>query len=76
MGFSGAMLATLINESALNALKHKRIEITESDILEVKDKIAYGKKKPQTLDENQKELVALYQSAKSLECILARNWIW
>lgn len=48
------MLATLINESALNALKHQRIEITESDILEVKDKIAYGKKKPQTLDENQK----------------------
>ncbi|GAA7158818.1 ATP-dependent metallopeptidase FtsH/Yme1/Tma family protein [Helicobacter pylori] len=66
VGFSGAMLATLINESALNALKHQRIEITESDILEVKDKIAYGKKKPQTLDENQKELVALYQSAKAL----------
>ncbi|TPH88011.1 ATP-dependent metallopeptidase FtsH/Yme1/Tma family protein [Helicobacter pylori] len=66
VGFSGAMLATLINESALNALKHQRIEITESDILEVKDKIAYGKKKPQTLDESQKELVALYQSAKAL----------
>ncbi|WP_104748388.1 AAA family ATPase [Helicobacter cetorum] len=66
VGFSGAMLATLINESALNALKHKRVEITHSDILEVKDKIAYGKKKPQTLDENQKELVALYQSAKAL----------
>ncbi|MGN8479551.1 AAA family ATPase [Helicobacter pylori] len=66
VGFSGAMLATLINESALNALKHQRNEITESDILEVKDKIAYGKKKPQTLDENQKELVALYQSAKAL----------
>ncbi len=66
VGFSGAMLATLINESALNALKHQRTEITESDILEVKDKIAYGKKKPQTLDENQKELVALYQSAKAL----------
>lgn len=66
VGFSGAMLATLINESTLNALKHQRNEITESDILEVKDKIAYGKKKPQTLDENQKELVALYQSAKAL----------
>lgn len=66
VGFSGAMLTTLINESALNALKHQRNEITESDILEVKDKIAYGKKKPQTLDENQKELVALYQSAKAL----------
>uniref|UniRef100_UPI00165CA52F AAA family ATPase n=1 Tax=Helicobacter pylori TaxID=210 RepID=UPI00165CA52F len=66
VGFSGAMLATLINESALNALKHQRKEITHGDILEVKDKIAYGKKKPQTLDENQKELVALYQSAKAL----------
>ncbi|WP_100974122.1 ATP-dependent metallopeptidase FtsH/Yme1/Tma family protein [Helicobacter pylori] len=66
VGFSGATLATLINESALNALKHQREEIIESDILEVKDKIAYGKKKPQTLDENQKELVALYQSAKAL----------
>nr|WP_129066575.1 ATP-dependent metallopeptidase FtsH/Yme1/Tma family protein [Helicobacter pylori] len=66
VGFSGAMLATLINESALNALKHQRTEITEGDILEVKDKIAYGKKKPQTLDENQKELIALYQSAKAL----------
>ncbi|AFI05477.1 AAA family ATPase [Helicobacter cetorum] len=66
VGFSGAMLATLINESALNALKHKRAEITPSDVLEVRDKIAYGKKKAQTLNENEKELVALYQSAKAL----------
>ncbi|AFI04388.1 AAA family ATPase [Helicobacter cetorum] len=66
IGFSGAMLASLINESALSALRNKRSLITYEDIMSVKDKIAYGKKKPQSLNEKEKELVALYQSAKAL----------
>lgn len=45
MGFSGVMLVILINESVLNVFKYEWNEIIESDILEVKDKIVYGKKK-------------------------------
>nr|WP_281739406.1 AAA family ATPase [Helicobacter suis] len=66
VGFSGAMLASLVNESALNALRHNTQVITMRDILEVKDKIAFGKKKNVALSEQEKNLYALYQSAKAL----------
>ncbi len=65
VGFSGAMLASLVNESALNALRHNAQIITMKDILEVKDKIAFGKKKNVALSEQEKNLYALYQSAKA-----------
>ncbi|WP_285758459.1 ATP-dependent metallopeptidase FtsH/Yme1/Tma family protein [Helicobacter heilmannii] len=66
VGFSGAMLSSLVNESALNALRRNAAQISMKDILEVKDKIAFGKKKNVTLSEQEKNLYALYQSAKAL----------
>ncbi|WP_240451754.1 AAA family ATPase [Helicobacter sp. L8] len=66
VGFSGAMLASLVNESALNALRRNAQVITMRDILEVKDKIAFGKKKHVALSEQEKNLYALYQSAKAI----------
>ncbi|GMT38639.1 Cell division protein FtsH [Helicobacter bizzozeronii] len=65
VGFSGAMLSSLVNESALNALRRNAAQITMQDILEIKDKIAFGKKKNVALSEQEKNLYALYQSAKA-----------
>lgn len=66
VGFSGAALAALVNESALNALRHKRQEITIEDILATKDKVLVGKKKALSLSEKEKEILAIYQGAKAL----------
>lgn len=66
VGFSGAALAALVNESALNALRHKRKEITQEDILATKDKVLVGKKKALSLSEQEKEILAIYQGAKAL----------
>lgn len=66
VGFSGAALAALVNESALNALRRKSKLIQKEDILATKDKVLVGKKKALSLSENEKEILALYQSAKAL----------
>ncbi|PAF48544.1 hypothetical protein BKH46_01165 [Helicobacter sp. 12S02634-8] len=66
VGFSGAMIASLVNESALSALRRESKLIEMRDILEVKDKVALGKKKIQALSEKEKNILALYQSAKAI----------
>ena len=66
VGFSGAALASLVNESALNALRRKSNVIQKEDILATKDKVLTGKKKALSLNEKEKEILALYQSAKAL----------
>lgn len=66
VGFSGAALAALVNESALHALRHKRGEISKDDILATKDKVLVGKKKTLSLSEKEREILAIYQGAKAL----------
>ncbi len=66
VGFSGAALSTLVNEAAINALRRKSKVISLEDFLSVKDKVLLGKKKVLHFNENEKEIQALYQSAKAL----------
>ncbi|PAF48256.1 hypothetical protein BKH41_05955 [Helicobacter sp. 12S02232-10] len=66
VGFSGAMIASLVNESALNALRRESDLIQLKDVLETKDKVALGKKKIQSFSEKEKNILALYQSAKAI----------
>lgn len=65
-GFSGAGLATLVNESAINALRNKRKIITDDDFKAVFSKVLHGKRKLFSLDSKEKEIQAIYQSAKAL----------
>lgn len=66
VGFSGAMIASVVNESALNALRRGGQSIELQDVLDVKDKVALGKKKILTFSEEEKNILSLYQSAKAL----------
>lgn len=66
VGFSGAAIASLVNESALNALRRKSPVIELEDILATKDKVLVGKKKRLSFSEKEKEILATYQSAKAL----------
>ncbi len=66
VGFSGASLATLVNEAAINALRRNSSVITESDFNAVKDKVLLGKKRVLSFSEKEKRIQATYQAAKAL----------
>ena len=66
IGFNGASLATLVNEAALEALRRNRHNISMTEVLAVKDKVIFGKRKVKSYSEEEKKLQALYQAAKAL----------
>lgn len=66
VGFNGAALAALINEAALCSLRQRNGQMTMEDILAVKDKVAFGKKRLMILSDKQKRCRALYLAAKAL----------
>ena len=64
-GFSSAAIATLINEALLNMIKRKSKILDSQDIEIAKNKLQFGKKQLKILDENQKEILAIYQACKA-----------
>ncbi|WP_024955906.1 AAA family ATPase [Sulfurospirillum arcachonense] len=66
VGFSGAALATLVNEAAINALRAKRESIGEEDFLAVRQKVLLGKRKVLNFSEEEKKIQSIYQAAKAL----------
>ncbi|WP_394997038.1 AAA family ATPase [uncultured Helicobacter sp.] len=66
VGFSGAAIASLVNEAALSALRRQSDVIQKEDILNTKDKVLLGKKKMLSFSEEEKRILATYQSAKAL----------
>ncbi|WP_299385272.1 ATP-dependent metallopeptidase FtsH/Yme1/Tma family protein [Helicobacter sp. UBA3407] len=65
VGFSGAALASLINEAALCAIKRGSDTITKEDILNVRDKVMLGVRKKLSFSDKEKEILAYYQAAKA-----------
>lgn len=66
VGFSGAALATLVNEAAINALRNNKEEVTFEDFQAVREKVLLGKRKVLTFSEEEKKIQASYQAAKAL----------
>lgn len=66
VGFSGASLATLANEAAINAIKRDGDFINETDIEAVKDKIIELKKTGEFLSDEMQLKLAKYQLAKAV----------
>ncbi|MFA6757296.1 MAG: ATP-dependent metallopeptidase FtsH/Yme1/Tma family protein, partial [Sulfurospirillaceae bacterium] len=66
VGFSGAALATLVNEAAINALRNNKEEVTFEDFQAVREKVLLGKRKVLTYSEEEKKIQASYQAAKAL----------
>ncbi|KIM10887.1 MAG: hypothetical protein KU37_09200 [Sulfuricurvum sp. PC08-66] len=65
IGFSGATLATLINEAALKALRDDKIMLHMGDIEAVKTNVIDGKRRIQLLNETEKNYQAHYQAARA-----------
>ncbi len=66
VGFSGAALATLVNEAAIYALKQGAKKISKEHFLAIKDKVLLGKRQILSYSEEEKEIQATYQAAKAL----------
>lgn len=64
-GFSSAALSTLINEALLSMIKRSSKILESSDIELAKNKLEFGKKQTLILDEEQKEILAIYQASKA-----------
>lgn len=66
VGFNGAALATLVNEAALLSLRQNDFHVTLEHFHQVKDKVMFGKKKLQMLNDEQKKYRVTYQAGKAL----------
>jgi len=66
VGFSGAALATFVNEAAINALRRESSVLELSDFVAVRQKVLMGKKKVLSFSDEEKKVQALYQAAKAL----------
>lgn len=64
VGFNGASLAALVNEAALLSLRQNDFQVTLEHFHQVKDKVMFGKKKLQMLNDKQKEYRITYQAGK------------
>jgi ATP-dependent metalloprotease FtsH len=66
VGFSGAALATFVNEAAINALRRGATLIEAQDFAAVRQKVLLGKRKVLSFSNEEKRIQALYQAAKAL----------
>lgn len=66
VGFSGASIASLVNEASLNALRKNSKTITNDDFYLSRDKVAGGIKKQLSFSEEEKNILSLYQAAKAI----------
>ena len=65
-GFSGADLANLANEAALNAARFNRTQVTAADFDAALDKIVLGTKQATLMDEAERRTVAYHESGHAL----------
>jgi len=65
-GLSGADLANLCNEAALNAARENHTEIQQSDFDAAVDRILLGEKRNLVLNEEQRKIIAYHESGHAL----------
>ncbi len=66
-GFSGAQLANLVNEAALNAARQNRKSVTMVDFEEAKDKVLMGKeRRSMVMSEKEKRNTAFHEAGHAL----------
>lgn len=65
-GFSGAALATLVNEATLLTIRQNYSQVTTEHFFQVKDKVMFGKRKILMLSDEQKAYRVCYQAGKAV----------
>lgn len=73
-GCSGADLANMLNEAALLAARKGRTAVTNSDIMEARDKVLYGKERRSLeLDEQEKLTTAYHESGHTVVGLVVKH---
>ena len=73
-GFSGADLANLINEAAINAVRDNRTTITAGDLDAARDRVLLGRREPSNvLLPDEKHSVAVHESGHALVAALSEH---
>lgn len=73
-GAVGADLANMVNEAALRAVRMKRTEVMQEDLMEAVEIIIAGKeKKDRILSEREKRIVAYHEVGHALAAALQKN---
>jgi len=73
-GAAGADLANMINEAALRAVRMKRKEVYQEDLLEAVEVVIAGKeKKDRIMTEKEKRIVAYHEVGHALACALQKD---
>jgi cell division protease FtsH len=71
-GFSGADLASLLNEAAIVAVRDGRTELTAADLSTARDRVLLGQRQPGNfLLESEKHSVAVHESGHALVAALS-----
>jgi cell division protease FtsH len=66
IGFSGADLRNLVNESALNATREGKNSVTKEDFEAARDKILMGAKREEVLNPHEREMTAYHEAGHAL----------
>jgi cell division protease FtsH len=73
-GFSGADLANLVNEAAINAVRHNRDVIFEADLDEARDRILLGSRdSSNALLPGEKRAVAIHEAGHALVALCSEH---
>jgi len=66
-GFSGADIANICNEAALNAARHDREEVTQKDFYNAMDRIVAGpEKKSRQISDQEKEIISYHEAGHAV----------
>ncbi|MBR4767815.1 MAG: ATP-dependent zinc metalloprotease FtsH, partial [Lachnospiraceae bacterium] len=73
-GAVGSDLANMINEAAINAVKHNRVAVTQQDLFEAVEVVLVGKeKKDRIMSEGERKIVAYHEVGHALISALQKN---
>ncbi len=74
-GLVGSDLANIINEAAINAVKHSRAFVNQSDLFEAFEIVAVGgkEKKDRTMSDQERKIVAYHEVGHAMVAALQKN---
>ncbi len=74
-GLVGSDLANIINEAAINAVKHGRAFVNQSDLFEAFEIVAVGgkEKKDRTMSDQERKIVAYHEVGHAMVAALQKN---
>lgn len=73
-GVSGADLANMVNEAAINAAKNNKKAVSQKDLFEAVEIVLVGKeKKDRVLSKKEKEIVAYHETGHALATAVQKN---